>query len=313
MSDKTRVADFSTKRLVFVDNIRISEDHQQATCSISHSDMECFRTLIYHVICPLITPASGIWLNRIVLICVLQHEGHVRETLKQRVYSHLFQKLSDGDLRPGDRLSGRSVAKELGVSPIPVRDAIGQLHSEGFFETRRGGGTFVPEPSYEDLMDIYDQREALECHAVARMAEAPNEQDLETLEKCITDLTILFESLDNGKSSDRRPAILDRWARTDAAYHDTLMRAAGNRRSLETVLNLRVRTRIYGMQICNESIESLRRTCESHKTILDRIRNKDAEGARLAMMEHIRSGCRLVIEAHYRKQGKLNASAGNAR
>lgn len=234
------------------------------------------------------------------------------ETLKQQAYSYLFQKLNDGELRPGDRLSGRSVAKEMGVSPIPVRDAIGQLHCEGFFETRRGGGTFVPEPSYEDLMDIYDQREALECHAVARIAEAPDERDLDALEKCTTDLTALFESLVKGESSDQRPMILDCWARADATFHDTLMRAAGNRRSLETVLNLRVKTRIYGMQVCHGSIDSLRRTCELHKTILDRIRNKDAEGARLSMMEHIRSGCRLVIEAHYRKQGKRNASAGSA-
>lgn len=230
------------------------------------------------------------------------------ETLKQRAYSYLFQKLCNGELRPGDRLSGRSVAKEIGVSPIPVRDAIGQLHTEGFFETRHGGGTFVPEPSYEDLMDIYDQREALECHAVVRVAEASGEQVLEALEKSVFDLTALLESLVEDEKPGQRPAILDRWARADAAFHDTIMRAAGNRRSLETVLNLRVRTRIYGMQIYHESIDSLRYTCELHKRILERIRLKDAEGARLAMMEHIRSACRLVIEAHYRKQGKLNVS-----
>ncbi|WP_218932506.1 GntR family transcriptional regulator [Adhaeretor mobilis] len=230
------------------------------------------------------------------------------ETLKQRAYSYLFQKLCNGELRPGDRLSGRSVAKEIGVSPIPVRDAIGQLNTEGFFETRHGGGTFVPEPSYEDLMDIYDQREALECHAVMRIAESPEAQVLEALDKCGTELTALLDALIENQTSKNRTSILAQWSRVDAEFHDTIMRAAGNRRSLETVLHLRVRTRIYGLQIHHESIDSLRHTCGLHETILERIRNKDAEGARLAMMEHIRSACRLLIEAHYRKQGKLNVS-----
>ncbi len=223
-------------------------------------------------------------------------------TLKQQVYSHIHRKLSNGELRPGERLSGRALAKEIGVSPIPVRDAISQLRSEGFIETRSGGDAYVPEPSYEELMDIYDQREALECHAVARVAESPGDAELTELEKCAKEMSSVIETLDKAGQADRDLALLERWARADAAFHDNILRAAGNRRSLETVLNLRVKTRIFGKQVRYEPFGSLRRTQEEHKRILEAIRKGNAEEARSAMAEHIRNGCRLIIEAHHRKR-----------
>lgn len=222
--------------------------------------------------------------------------------LKSRVYSHIYQKLSNGELLPGDRLSGRALAKEIGVSPIPVRDAISQLRNEGFIETRSGGGAYVPEPSYEELIDIYDQREALECHAVSRVAKSPDDADLAELEKCVKEMSSVIEALDKDDPANRDSALLERWTRADATFHDTLMRTAGNRRSLETVLNLRVKTRIFGKQIRHEPFGSLRRTQEEHKRILDAIRKGNGQEARAAMTEHIRNGCRSIIEAHHRKR-----------
>ena len=224
------------------------------------------------------------------------------ETLKSRVYTHIYKKLSSGELRPGVRLSGRALAKEIGVSPIPVRDAISQLLSEGFIETRSGGSAYVPEPSYEELMDIYDQREALECHAVFRVAKSPSDVNFAELANCVKELSDVIESLDKSCADTRDPALLERWAKADAIFHDTLMRAAGNRRSLETILNLRIKTRIFGKQIRHEPFGTLRRTQEEHKQILDAIRNGNADEARSVMSKHIRNGCRQILEAHHRKR-----------
>lgn len=226
--------------------------------------------------------------------------------LKKRVYSHIYEKLSNGELRPGDRLSGRALAKEIGVSPIPVRDAISQLRNEGFIETHRGGGAFVPEPSYEELMDIYDQRDALECHAVARMAASPHEADLAELDNFVEEMLAVIESLDEAGPPYGDSALFDRWTRADAAFHDTLMRAGGNQRSFKTVLNLRVKTRIFGKQIRYEPFGTLRRTPEEHRNIVEAIRNRDIDGARKAMAEHIHGGCRAILEAHRRKRVSMD-------
>lgn len=221
-------------------------------------------------------------------------------TLKQRAYSYIYQKLSDGDIGPGDRLSGRALAKEIGVSPIPVRDAIIQLSNEGFIVTHPDGRNYVPEPSYEQLMDIYDQREALECHAVARVAESSGGTYIEEFEACIDKLSRVLESLKKVSRPDCDPTALEAWAHADAAFHDSLLRAAANRITLETVKNLRTRTRIFGKRLRYEPLESIQRAHEEHGMILDRIRHSDPTGAQAAMREHIRRGCRLVIEAHHR-------------
>lgn len=231
-------------------------------------------------------------------------------TLKQQVYTHIYQKLSNGELRPGDRLSGRALAKEIGVSPIPVRDAISQLRNEGFIETRHGGGTYVPEPSYEELVDIYDQREALECHAVARVTESPNDADLVELENCVKEMSLVFESLDKANPANRDSLLLGRWARADAVFHDILMRAAGNRRSLETVLNLREKMRIFGKHIRYEPLGSLQCVQKEHKRILAAIRNRNTKEAHAAMAEHIRNGCQMVLRSHHRDRMRTgNAEA----
>lgn len=52
----------------------------------------------------------------------------------QRAYRHLRQKLLEGSVSPGSRLSYSSIGREIGVSATPVREAVGQLASEGFVE-----------------------------------------------------------------------------------------------------------------------------------------------------------------------------------
>lgn len=225
-------------------------------------------------------------------------------TLKKRAYVHIYEKLSNGELLPGDRLSGRALAKEIGISPIPVRDAISQLRNEGFIEANQDGTAFVPVPSYEQLMDIYDQREALECHAIVKMAESPEAEDLKQLDQYIQNLTKVLNSLVKADSSKRSSAALENWADNDASLHDHILRAAGNQLSLETVKSLRVKMKIFGMQVRFESVDSLEQTHQEHIEIVNCIRNRDTAGARLAMREHIRQGCRLTIEAHHRKRIK---------
>ena len=55
-------------------------------------------------------------------------------TLKQRAYSYIRQAMATGTLSAGDRLSPAALAREIGISHIPVREAISQLHSEGLVD-----------------------------------------------------------------------------------------------------------------------------------------------------------------------------------
>ena len=72
-------------------------------------------------------------------------------TLKQRAYNHIRRQVMTGRLSPGARLCNRGLAKEIGVSLIPVREAISQLVSEGLAEHRPRLGAFVVRVGREEL------------------------------------------------------------------------------------------------------------------------------------------------------------------
>ncbi|WP_052223705.1 GntR family transcriptional regulator [Novosphingobium malaysiense] len=74
----------------------------------------------------------------------------------ERVYAALKRELKHGDLRPGDRLDPARLARELGASPTPVRDALHRLLGEDLVHARAHDGFHVPVPSEADLRDLYE-------------------------------------------------------------------------------------------------------------------------------------------------------------
>src|SRR5580698_10430250 len=74
------------------------------------------------------------------------------DPLHKQVYDGFRMVIVRGNLRPGQRVpSSRSLAIELGISRIPVLNAYAQLLAEGYFESRKGAGTFISESLPESL------------------------------------------------------------------------------------------------------------------------------------------------------------------
>lgn len=84
-------------------------------------------------------------------------------TFAEQAYDHIFHQILRRDLRPGDLVDRKRIAEDLGVSLIPVSDAVQRLTHEGFLTTRRRQGTFVRPPKLEDVRGALLLREALEC------------------------------------------------------------------------------------------------------------------------------------------------------
>ncbi|MCG8586726.1 MAG: GntR family transcriptional regulator, partial [Pirellulales bacterium] len=113
-------------------------------------------------------------------------------TFKQRAYEHIRQGMLTGRLLPGARLSNRALANEIGASLIPVREAISQLVSEGLAEHRPRMGAFVMQVDREELAELYDLREALECHAIRRAVADLTDVDLEEMQRSNDQLSELM-------------------------------------------------------------------------------------------------------------------------
>lgn len=86
------------------------------------------------------------------------------------VYEYLKKKIIAGALKPGEPLVEGVLAKELKTSKTPIREAMQQLEKEGFVEIFPGKGAFVSRMSFQDIREIFEIREILECEVIRRVA-----------------------------------------------------------------------------------------------------------------------------------------------
>lgn len=96
---------------------------------------------------------------------------HADDTLAQRAYRLVRERILKGIYPPGAALSRRRLASELGMSLLPVAEALQRLVNEGLLESRPRVGTRVRQPDREEIRDRYTLREALESQAARLFAE----------------------------------------------------------------------------------------------------------------------------------------------
>ncbi len=219
-------------------------------------------------------------------------------TLKQRAYEYIRRQLLSGELSPGSRLCNRTLAEQIGMSFIPVREAISQLASEGLIEHRPRLGAFVLDPSREQIEELYDFREALECHAATKAAGRISSDELAEMEAFNATLLEIVAQRETAGSEPWTIEQVDRWMMADAGFHMLLLRAARNRHMMKTVSDLRVMAQIFGRRWSNRSSEYLQQICAVHARLIEALRNGEAEEAASVMREHLRHGCHAAVEDH---------------
>jgi len=104
-------------------------------------------------------------------------EAAVPASLAAEAYEFVKQRILRGELPMGQVISRRKVAAELGMSFLPVSEALLRLEFEGLLESRPRAGTRVRIPSREDVRGHYIVREALEVQAAKLFAEVATAED----------------------------------------------------------------------------------------------------------------------------------------
>lgn len=204
--------------------------------------------------------------------------------LTRKVYQHIRHGLNTGRWEPGDRISGNVLARELGVSRTPVRDAMQQLASEGLVNLRAKSAAHVRDISARDLQDCFGMRRALEPYAAARAAKRITASDLASLGEQCRQMRQLARQIVEARFTD--PKLHRCMQQLDAQFHRTILAAAGNRRLLATIEVDRLLTR--KVQYPSElSVAHVARTLLEHWRLYRAMRHRDSRGARRAMNRHI--------------------------
>ncbi|RAJ46316.1 DNA-binding GntR family transcriptional regulator [Kitasatospora sp. SolWspMP-SS2h] len=199
----------------------------------------------------------------------------VQERLRDQVAHALRAALISGELRPGVVYSAPTLAADFGVSATPVREAMLDLAREGLVEAVRNKGFRVTELSDRDLDEYTEIRALIEVPTVGRVARTATAEQLEALRPQAVAIVEAAREHD-----------LIGYLEADRRFHLDLLALAGNARLVETVGDLRKRSRLYGLNRLDRQGE-LVSSAEEHLELLDVLLTGDADAAEACMTRHL--------------------------
>jgi len=212
-------------------------------------------------------------------------------SLTDKTLKHLEDLILSRTLRPGDRLPPESkLTGKLGVSKTVIREAMRSLAAKGLVDIRPGSGMYVrgvgsamvKEPV--DLLlrslllrpnDVMEVREMLEVKVAGLAAERAKLSDIESMEETIRALSV-------------RSASVEDLAEADVAFHRLLAAVTGNPLICiltDCVNDLMLELRLNAFRL--DGPRAIELAVQLHSNILERVKARDAEGARRAMEEHL--------------------------
>ncbi|MEY9873478.1 DNA-binding GntR family transcriptional regulator [Streptacidiphilus sp. MAP12-33] len=198
-----------------------------------------------------------------------------RRSLREQVTHALRAALVAGELRPGIVYSAPVLAGEFGVSATPVREAMLDLAKEGLVEVVRNKGFRVIGLTEQDLDDFTEIRELIEIPATVRVAETATPEQLEPLRVHARAIV-----------KAARKGDLVAYIESDRQFHLGLLALHGNRHLVDTVRELRSRSRLYGLNAL-VSAGRLVESAEEHERLLDAMIARDLESVEELIAEHL--------------------------
>lgn len=195
--------------------------------------------------------------------------------LARRISDQILLAIGDGRLKPGEKVAEARLARELGTSRAPVREALRLLESQGLITSHPRRGFFVSTYEADDFDDIYDLRECLELHAAERAVERITEEDFGALsEQCE-----LMKSL--AGSGQFREQVDE-----DYAFHRMLCVLGGNKRIVTLFDQIATHLRA-GITLVGRAYDDPVEIALSHDPILQALERRDPEQLRMELKEHL--------------------------
>ena len=220
-------------------------------------------------------------------------------TVTEVVARRLIQLLSDGILRPGDRLPPeRDLAQQLRVGRSTVREAVKLLTMSGILEARRGDGTYVRQDftsflsqhinwpvllSSREVDMIVEVREGLEVKAARLAAMRATPEEIEAI--------AVYRELEHMVKGD-----LERQTENDLQFHYAIAKAAHNELLSTLMLSLRDILRQY-ILLSNQLADPVETALVEHEPIYRAIAAREPDAAERAMMNHLARSKRWIVEA----------------
>ncbi|MBI5968840.1 MAG: GntR family transcriptional regulator [Deltaproteobacteria bacterium] len=202
---------------------------------------------------------------------------HITLSLGNQAYQEMKRIILKRQIPPGGKLNEGELAKTLGISRTPVREAINRLEKEGLVEIFPQRGAFVVQFSEKDVYELFLIRENLEGLAAYLAAAKMNERHQAKLNSCVQGFEEPFSEEDTR-----------RYAREDFKFHQTIVAISEARRLINLISTLHDHIRMFRLTTIGLS-GRMKASLAEHRQILAALEKRDPEESEQRMRQHIRN------------------------
>lgn len=205
-----------------------------------------------------------------------------RANFVDQAYQAIKQLIIAGELAPGSALNIDALARRLGVSNSPIREALRRLEYERWVETVPFRGARVRPLDEAELIELYEFREIIELAALGKLMDSGGGQpksaeNLETLRSVVAEIAAAVKTGDAME-----------YLRADGQFHQAIVDMAGNRRLSDLFRTLVEQGRSFMLGRTPEAMARYREQPEEHAQLFEVIEQGDKSKALDMLKAHLR-------------------------
>ena len=212
----------------------------------------------------------------------------IRDTsLAKLVRDEMLAQILRGELAPGQRINEPDVAARLGVSRVPVREALRELESTGLVAARKHAGVFVRVLDAKEVADLYELRSVLDGHVGRRAAALPRAQRLALVDTLKRGMALM-------KASARRRDVQGYYT-ANLAFHWAVVEAAGNEPLANTYRGIVQQLHLSRLKNLSRDI-GMKVSLIEHDQIVAAIADGDVKRSQALLASHVTASHERLVE-----------------
>lgn len=196
-------------------------------------------------------------------------------TLSNQVETFLVRELISGHLVGGQRVNEAEMARKLGISRNPIREAVRRLEERGVLVSLPRRGTFVRTFTRKDVDDIFSFRLVVEDYSLQHGFSKLTEAHLEELVQTVRDM-------EAAAADDDQMTLVEK----DLAFHHAICQLPDNHQSLHAFLNIEAELQLL-IKMVDQEFETLHAAAADHWPVIEAFQSQNLETAREAIRFHI--------------------------
>lgn len=205
-----------------------------------------------------------------------------KQTISDNISEYLRDQIMTRKLKEGDRIVESQIAKELGVSQAPVREALLQLEGMGLVKNKPYVGSYVLPVDMDVIQQAYELRNMLEAYAATLVIDKINEEEVARMEGHL-------QNMRDALARDDRRTIIDE----DNKFHGVVVKRVGN----PMLLKMWQMSSTQWSSLTITYFDDMDYIVESHVRIIEYLREKNLEALKKELQIHFKNAAAITLHA----------------